>query len=93
MKRLNDPDWRVPYDSVIGDPEIPKPVRYAVLALLIGFILFIVIYSMIQSPYLIGKIVCGGIALLMLGMGICLAIRIHYQTDRSKNRRDKTERY
>lgn len=57
--------------------KIPKSVRYAVLALLVGFIVFICFYFGIGNKSLLGGIVCCVIGVLMIVLGAFAAIKIH----------------
>ena len=58
--------------------KIPKIVRYAVLIAILAFIELICIGCCVSSPFVLGKIVCCLIAIVMLITGIYLAIcKIH----------------
>lgn len=58
--------------------KIPRILRYTVLAVLVGFIVFVCAYAGIVSKYLTGKMICCVIAVLMLIMG-CLAAKKIYK--------------
>lgn len=57
--------------------KVPKPIRYAVLVALVGFIEFICAYAVIGSRYLTGKIICCVIGIMMLAGGFLAAKKIH----------------
>ncbi len=57
--------------------KIPKLVRYAVLAVIVGFIVFICFYFGIGNESLIGGIICCIIGVLMIILGSLAAIKIH----------------
>ncbi len=57
--------------------KIPKLIRYSVLAVIVGFVVFICFYFGLGSYSLIGKIICCAVGVLMIILGAFVARKIH----------------
>ncbi len=63
--------------DLINNPKVPKPIRYTIVILILGFLEWIFIGVGFHSIYLAGKILGFVLAILMVILGICLMIKIH----------------
>lgn len=63
--------------EIIDNKKIPKWVRYLMLAVIEGFILFICIGVGLGSEYAVGKIAGLLFAALLFAAGVYVAKRIH----------------
>lgn len=59
------------------NPKIPKPLRYAVLAAISGFLVFLCLYCGIRNQSVIRAAVCFMIGGLMLVFFVLAARKIH----------------
>lgn len=57
--------------------KIPRPIRYLLLAVIVGFIEFICIYCGIGNDSAAGAAVCFAVGVLMIVMGALAARKIH----------------
>lgn len=62
--------------DLINNPKLPKWLRYIIVSVVCGLVIFLGIMLAIKSPMLIGKIFGGVLALLFLAAAIYLFIKI-----------------
>ena len=69
--------------DLINNPKIPKWLRYVIVTLTCGFVVFLGIMLALQSPMLVGKIFGGALSVLFLSAAVYLLAKI------AKSRRKK----
>lgn len=62
--------------DLINNPKVPKIIRYGIVTILCVFIIFIGIMCAFNSPFIWGKIFGILLAIVFLGFGIYLNIKI-----------------
>lgn len=62
--------------DLINTPKIPKWLRYIIVTIVCGFVIFLGVMLAIKSPMLIGKIFGGVLSVLFFAAAIYLFARI-----------------
>lgn len=62
--------------DLINNPKIPKWLRYGMVTLCCGFLIFLGVMLIGKSPLLVGKIFGGVLSVLFLAAAICLYVKI-----------------
>ena len=62
--------------DLINNPKIPKWLRYIIVSVVCGFVIFLGVMLAVKSPMLIGKIFGGILAALFFTAAIYLFIKI-----------------
>lgn len=62
--------------DLINNPKVPKPIRYGIVIILNTFIIAIGILCFLKSPFLWGKVFGIILAIVFLGVGIYLCVKI-----------------
>ena len=62
--------------DLINNSKVPKPIRYAIVTIISIFIIFIGVVCAIKSPFLWGKIFGVILAIIFLGLGIYICLKI-----------------
>ncbi len=63
--------------DLLNSNKVPKPIRYGVLWLLIGFLVYVGVGVGLNSPMLWGRIFGFALAAAMLALGVYQTRRIH----------------
>lgn len=74
--------------ELINNPKIPKWVRFLIVGIVCGLVIFLGVMLAIKSPMLIGKIFGGLLAVVFLAAAIYLFVRIA-KSDRNKEKKNK----
>lgn len=72
--------------DLINNPKLPKRLRYIIVSVVCGSVIFLGIMLAIRSPVLIGKIFGGVLSFLFLAAAIYLFVKIA-KSERLKNDR------
>ncbi len=62
--------------DLINNPKMPKRLRYLIVTIVCGFVIFIGIMLALKSPMVIGKIFGGVLAALFFAVAIYLFAKI-----------------
>lgn len=62
--------------DLINNPKVPKWLRYVIVTLVCGFVIFLGVMLALKSPMPVGKIFGGVTALLFLTTAIYLFVKI-----------------
>ena len=63
--------------DLINNPKVPKCIRYAIVTVLCVFLIVVMLFAAVASPYAWGKIVCALFAVMFIVAYICLLRKIH----------------
>lgn len=69
--------------ELINNPKIPKWVRFVIVGIVCGLVIFLGVMLTIKSPMLIGKIFGGLLVVVFLAAAIYLFVKIA-KSDRNK---------
>ena len=61
---------------LINNPKAPKWLRYVIVTLVCGFVIFLGVMLALKSPMLIGKIFGGALSVLFLAAAVYLFAKI-----------------
>ncbi len=72
--------------DLINNPKVPKWLRYLIVTLICGFVIFVGVTLTLNSPMLVGRIFSGVISLLVFAAMIYLYVKIAKSGSRRDNR-------
>ena len=62
--------------DLINNPKVPKWLRYVIVTLVCGFVIFLGVMLALKSPMLVGKIFGGALSVLVLAAAVFLLAKI-----------------
>ncbi len=62
--------------DLINNPKVPKWLRYVIVTLVCGFVIFLGVMLALKSPMLVGKIFGGALSVLFLEAAVFLLAKI-----------------
>ena len=62
--------------DLINNPKVPKWLRYVIVTLVCGFVIFLGVMLALKSPMLVGKIFGGALSVLFLAAAVYLFAKI-----------------
>ena len=71
--------------DLINSPKVPRPLRYGIVTIVCGIVIFLGVMLVLKSPITAGKIFGGALSALFLVAAICLYIKIAKSKNKKRN--------